>query len=101
MSNIITTNQTLNEKATKQIVAIEKELKSIQEREKELKQALLKEMKDRGVKKIDTPEFIITYIEPTDRENFDKKKFQKDNPDLYDEYVSFSKVKESIRIKLK
>ena len=106
MTSVIVNNLTLkgnglSERATQNIVAIEKELKTIQEREKDLKQALLEQMKENGVKKIDTPELCITYIEPTDREKFNSKKFREENPDMYDKYVSFTATKESARIKLK
>lgn len=105
MSNtIITMNKdgtSLSQKTLQSIISVETELKAIKEKEKELKEALLSEMKKRGIKKIDTPEVILTYIEPTDREKFDSKKLREDKPDLYDEYVTFSEVKESIRIKIK
>ena len=33
-------------------------------------------------------------------ETFDSKTFRKDHPDLYDEYVSISMVKASVRMKV-
>ena len=36
----------------------------------------------------------------TERETFDSKQFKADMPELYDEYVKFSKVKPSVRIKV-
>ena len=62
---------------------------------------LLDEMQKHDIKKIETPDVIISYIDETERETFDSKKFREDNPDMYDEYVKFSKVKASIRIKAK
>ena len=62
---------------------------------------LLEEMKNKGIKKIETPDVIISYVDASDRETFDTKQFREDNPDMYDEYVKFTPVKASIRIKAK
>ena len=43
----------------------------------------------------------VTYVAPQKREQFDKKAFQEDNPDLYDGYVKFIETKPSIRVKVK
>ena len=83
------------------IAECERKVKEIKEAEDALRTAILEAMESQGIKKLETPELTITYTEPTDREDFDKKKFRADNPDLYDEYVKFTTVKSSIRIKLK
>lgn len=62
---------------------------------------LLDEMQKHDIKKIETPDVIISYIDETVRETFDSKKFREEYPDMYDEYVKLSKVKASIRIKAK
>ena len=62
---------------------------------------LLEEMKNKGIKKIETPDVIISYVDASERETFDTKQFREDNPDMYDEYVKFTPVKASIRIKAK
>ena len=64
------------------------------------KEMLLKEMEDKNILKIDTDTLNINYIAQSERETFDSKSFREDNPDLYDEYVKFSPVKSSIRIKV-
>lgn len=88
--------------------AIVSELKLIDEQEKRLKETkekireiLLKEMEEKNILKLDNENISITYIAPAERETFDSKRFREDNPDLYDEYVKFSPVKSSIRIKVK
>lgn len=58
-------------------------------------------MEQNGVVKIDTDEVLINYIPSTIRETFDSKAFEDDFPDLYDHYVKMSKVKPSVRIKVK
>lgn len=65
------------------------------------KEMLLKEMEDKNILKIDTDTLNINYIAPSERETFDSKKFREENSDLYDEYVKFSPVKSSVRVKLK
>ena len=77
-------------------------MKFIKEQEETLKKAIKAEMEAKGILKVqdETNGMTITYIAPTYRETFDSKKFKADNPDMYDEYVKFSPVKSSIRIKL-
>ena len=43
---------------------------------------------------------LISYVASSERETFDSKKLRENNPDLYDEYVKFTPVKSSIRIKV-
>lgn len=84
-----------------QIAEFERQIKLLEEQEKKLKQAILDEMEAKGFIKIETDVLTITYVAATDREKFDSKKFRAENPDLYDEYVSMTPVKPSIRIKVK
>lgn len=92
----------LNADASNKIAEFERQIKLIKEAEDALKEAIKAEMEARGILKVEdkTNGMSITYIAPTMREAFDSKKFKADNPDLYDEYVKFSSVKSSIRIKL-
>lgn len=62
---------------------------------------LMEEMRNKDIKKIETPDVIITYVEESERETFDSKQFREDYPDMYDEYIKFTKVKPSVRIKVK
>lgn len=84
-----------------QIAEFERQAKFIEEQEKRLKSAILNEMEAKGIIKIETDSILISYVAPTDREKFDSKGFKSDHPELYDEYVSMSPVKSSIRIKVK
>lgn len=85
----------------KHIAEFEKMAKEIKAKEDELKKAILTEMESKGIIKLETDELTISYVAATDRETFDSKKLRADNPDLYDEYIRMSTVKQSIRIKLK
>lgn len=91
----------LNPEISDKIAEFEKKIKKLKEQEDLLKQSILEEMEAKGIVKIENDDLLINYIAPTDRETFDSKKLREDNPDLYDEYVKISKVKASIRIKVK
>ena len=91
----------LSAEIAQQIVEIERQAKLIEERQRSLKKAILDEMEAKGIIKVETDDLAITYVQPTDREDFDKKQFRSDNPDLYDEYIRMTPVKASIRIKVK
>jgi hypothetical protein len=91
----------LDTEVSRKVAEFEKALKEIKEKEEELKQNILIEMEKKNILKLETDTLSVTYIAPTERETFDSKKFREDNPDLYDEYVKFSPVKSSIRIKVK
>jgi predicted phage-related endonuclease len=60
---------------------------------------LLEEMKSKDIKKIETDDVIISYIDETERETLDSKKLREEYPDIYDECIKFTKVKASVRIK--
>lgn len=98
---LITQENQLAIEVSRKLAEFEKQVKAIQLEETALKQALLEEMRSRGIVKLETDDLTIAYIAPTDRESFDSKRFRAENPNLYDEYVTFTRVKDSIRIKLK
>lgn len=94
----------LNAEVSKNIAKFEKAIKAIKEikeKEEELKQNILTEMENKNILKLETDDLTITYIAPAERETFDSKRFREENSDLYDEYVKFSPVKSSIRVKVK
>lgn len=91
----------LDASVSRKVAQFEKALKEIKEKEEELKQNILSEMESKNILKLETDSLTVTYIAPAERETFDSKRFREDNPDLYDEYVKFSPVKSSIRIKVK
>ena len=66
--------------------------------EDEIKKAVLQAMQENSIKKFESDELTITYVEGQNREYFDQKAFKSDNPDLYDGYVSFKETAPSIRI---
>lgn len=92
---------TLDVETSAKIAEFERQMKSIKEQEDELRQAILNEMEEKNIIKLETDDLVITYIAPTDRETFDSKAFKAEHQDLYDEYVKISTVKSSIRLKVK
>lgn len=82
------------------IKAMEMQKKAFNEKYDSFKTALLEAMEKHGVTKFDGEDVKITYVAETTKETFDSKQFKADMPDLYDEYVKFSKVKSSVRIKV-
>ena len=91
----------LDTEISKQIAEFERTIKEIEEKEKNLKQAILEEMENKNILKLENDDFIISYIAPSDRETFDSKSFKADHQDMYDEYIKMTPVKSSVRIKLK
>ena len=93
----------LDAETSEKIAQFERQLKVIKEQEELLKKAILEEMECKGIIKLEDEinGISITYVAETTRETFDSKKFKKENPDVYDEYVKISPVKSSIRIKVK
>ena len=92
---------TLSEEASNQIVMVEKTMIELKKKEEILKKAILNEMEENGIVKFDNEYLSINYVASTDRETFDKKRFQRENPELYDEYIDIKPVKSSVRIKVK
>ena len=93
----------LDAEVSGKIAEFERQIKAIKEQEEALKEAIKTEMEAKGIIKI-TDEInglSITFVEATERETFDSKRFYNDNPDLYDLYVKITPVKSSIRIKVK
>lgn len=95
-------NSLLNPDVSNKIAEFERQAKLIKEAEDALKELIKAEMEAKGILKVEdeTNGMTITYVAPSYRETFDSKKFKADKPDMYDEYVKFSSVKSSIRIKL-
>lgn len=101
MISIIDDAAILDPAVSERIALFEAEVKAIKKREDELKAAIIAEMEQKGIIKVETDELVISYIAATDREYFDAKQFRANNPEQYDDYVTMKPVKASIRIRLK
>ena len=76
-------------------------VKAVENKKTVIREKLLKAMTDNNITKIENDDLLIYIKGAASRENFDKKKLQNDYPDLYDKYITFGNVKESITIKVK
>lgn len=101
MNELITKEGLLTPAVQNQIVEFEKQAKAVKEAQEKLKEAILKEMEEKGIIKLDSEELTITYVAPTYSEKFDSKALKADNEELYNKYIKLSKVKSSVRIKVK
>ena len=91
----------LSPNASNKIAILEKQMKEIKKAHDELKKQILNEMEIKKLISIETDEIKITYVNSTDRETFDVKRFRQDYTDIYDAYIKMQKVKPSIRITVK
>jgi predicted phage-related endonuclease len=83
------------------IADFEKMAKEIKTKEDELKKAILEEMQDKDLIKLETDELTISFVAGTEREKLNTKALREELPDIYDTYIEIKPVKPSIRIKLK
>ncbi len=93
-------NGKLAQQAVDYIIAVETQMKALKEQYDAFKDELLQAMEQNGFIKIEGDGLKINYIAGSMRETFDSKQFKADMPDLYNEYVKFSNVKPSVRIKV-
>ena len=83
------------------LAEFERQAKEIKAKQDALKQRILEEMESNGILKIDTDDLTINYIAPSTQEKFDGKAFKKDNPDLYDNYVTINPRKAYVKMTVK
>lgn len=65
--------------------------KKIDEAVDKFRDALFKEMKEKGITKIKANGINASIGADSTKESFDKDKFRDENPDLYDKYVEIKK----------
>lgn len=93
-------NAILDTQAINALAEYERILSYIGEKEKSLKSMIMEEMKKHNIIKIDMDEIKISYVAPYTKEKFETKAFRAQYPDVYDEFVTMSSVKEQIKITL-
>lgn len=94
-------NGALAQETVEFIKAMEAQKKAFDEQYNAFKAELLTVMEKNCVLKFENDDLRISYIAETQREDFNKKQFKNDLPELYDAYVKFTAVKPSIRIAVK
>lgn len=96
--------QTIDKKtqaALKKAITIERRFKNLEREREVLRGLLLTAMEKHDIKKIETDEFSLVYVEPTISTSFDGAKFKKDHPETYELYLKQSKRKAYVKIDLK
>lgn len=83
------------------IVELETQLKALTEQKKQLQDMVMQAMVKGGLYQWKGERVSITRKTATTRKAFDKEKFEKDYPGVYDRYIKESPVSESLLIKLK
>ena len=83
------------------ISACERQMKQIKKQYDEYKQALLEAMEQNGITKIDTDDFVVSYVAPTERITLDSKKVEAEHPEVYKACMKVSDVKASVRVRLR
>lgn len=80
-----------------------KQMQILEEQEKEIKAEILKEMVANDIRKVETPDLVITKRDKYDRESLDTAKMRKDpeGRKQYDRFVRFIEVGASVSIKLR
>ena len=91
----------LNKEIEKAVGAQVAKKEQLEEQNKEMRQAILEAMEANNVTKFDGDLITITYVAPTERTIFDSKRFAEERPKTYEKYTKKSKVKASIRLKVK
>ena len=86
---------------SQQIAEIEQTIKALEAQREEYRQALFNVMTENNIIKFDTPELMIDLVKKNDTEQFDKKAFKNDHPELYDEYITMKPGTTYIMIKTK
>lgn len=64
-------------------------------------EAIMNIMKSAGVKTLKTDYITLSYVSPSVRKTLDAKRLKEEHPDIYEEYLKETEVKESLRIKLR
>lgn len=99
-NEIVIVNGQLAEQTINYIREMEIRKKRQAEEYDQFKAELLQAMEQNNIIKINAGGVKISYVAGGEQENFDKKQFREDMPELYDEYVKYSPVKASVRIKV-
>lgn len=95
-----TTEITIANDVVQEVIRIERELKELKDKQTELREGLLKQMQDHNVKSFKTDGLSLTRKLATTKTSLDSKMLQEKYPDIYNECLKTSEVKESLLIKI-
>ena len=83
------------------IALAEAELESKKKDIETIKEYLLEQMTANNVKKYESENIIITYVAPTEKKSVDSTRLKSEQPEIYEQYLKTSQIKEQIKIKIK
>lgn len=87
--------------AEKLIIDIESQLKALTEKKKVIQEAIMMAMVKAGSYSYKSDRISITRKTASARKSFDKERFDKDYPNVYDKYIKETPIAESLLIKIK
>lgn len=83
------------------VALAEAELESKKKDIETIKCFLLEQMTANNIKKWETQNIVVTYVAPSERKSIDSTKLKAEQPEVYEQYLKTSTVKEQIKIKIK
>lgn len=95
-----TTEITIANDVVQEVIRIERELKELKDKQTELREGLLKQMQDHNIKSFKTDGLSLTRKLATTKTSLDSKMLQEKYPEIYNECLKTSEVKESLLIKI-
>ena len=94
------TEITIANDVVQEVIRIERELKELKDKQTELREGLLKQMQDHNIKSFKTDGLSLTRKLATTKTSLDSKMLQEKYPEIYNECLKTSEVKESLLIKI-
>lgn len=94
------TEITIANEVIQEVIRIERELKELKDKQTELREGLLKQMQDHNIKSFKTDGLSLTRKLTTTKTSLDSKMLQEKYPEIYNECLKTSEVKESLLIKI-
>lgn len=101
LDKVVVARQKVERKISKTVADLIQERDELNAREAELKDNIKASMEKFSVTKFETPVLTITYVAESLRSGIDVTRLKEEKPEIAQEYTKQSKVKSSIRIKLK
>lgn len=83
------------------IVDIESQIKSLEEKKNFIREGIMKAMVQAGIYDWKGEQITITRKTASSRKSFDSKRFEKEHPELYKQYIKETLVSEVLQIKIK
>ena len=94
------TEITIANDVVQEVIRIERELKELKDKQTELREGLLKQMQDHNIKSFKTDGLSLTRKLATTKTSLDSRMLQEKYPEIYEECLKTSEVKESLLIKI-